>query len=173
MAYKRRFKKNKTEDKSSGKIKHTKTTIDEIKFDSKMESDYYKLLKIQKEEGLIQDFELQPEFILQNKYIIVDNVVIEGNHPDFDKIKRKSKAPTIQAIKYIGDFKIIHNDGKVEIVDTKGIETTDFKIKKKMFMMKYPYLKFSVIIKTKGNEWIPYDTYMKQKREQKKLRLKK
>lgn len=171
MAYKRRFtrKKKTTDDKKSevkkmGKIKHKITEVDGIKFHSKMESDYYIYLKDLKAQGIVKDFRLQPEFILQDKFIVVDGVVYEGSHEDFNKLKRKTKAPTVQAIKYISDFEVEYANGEVRIVDTKGQETADFKIKKKMFAYKYPHLTLDVIILDKEKGWIPYDEYQKDKR---------
>lgn len=160
----------KTESKKMGKIKHIKTEVDGIVFDSKMESEYYKYLKELKEQGIVTDFKLQPEFLLQDKFIVVDGQVIEGSHPDFLKLKRKHKVPTTQAIKYKSDFEVHYADGHIEIVDTKGIETADFKIKKKMFAYKYPTLDFRVIIKTKDG-WIPYDEYQKNKRLKTKAKV--
>ena len=113
----RRFKKNTTKKDTMGKIKHIKTIVDGITFDSKMESDFYAKLKEDKINGLIKDFELQPEFLLQDKYIIVDGQVIEGSHPDFNKLKRRTKAETIRAIKYKGDFLITELDDTKRVVD--------------------------------------------------------
>lgn len=172
MAYKRRRStkaKEKTESQKMGKIKHKKTEIDGIVFDSKMESRYYELLKTKLATGEIKSFELQPEFILQEKFINVDGQIILGSDPDFNKIKRKTKAPTIQAIKYISDFKVEYPDGSIEIIDTKGQETADFKIKKKMFAYKYPHLVLKVIIEDK-DEWIDYDVYQKKLREKRKAK---
>lgn len=175
MAYKRRFTRKKKTDaekaevKKMGKIKHKRTEVDEIVFDSKMESDYYIHLKELKAKGIVKDFSLQPEYILQEKFIIVDGQVIEGSHPEFDKIKRKTKAITVQAIKYISDFLVEYVDGHIETVDTKGQETADFKIKKKMFMYKYPHLQLRIIIFDKASgEWILYDDYQKMKRKKSK-----
>lgn len=169
-----RFRRKKTtksdESKKMGKIKHIKTEVDGIVFDSKMESEYYQHLKELKARGVVVDFKLQPEFILQDKFIIVDGQVIEGSHPDFLKLKRKHKVPTTQAIKYISDFEVHYIDGYVEIVDTKGIETADFKIKKKMFEYKYPNLDLNVITKTKDG-WVSYDEYQKNKRLKKKAKV--
>lgn len=173
MAYKRRRstkKKEKTESQKMGKIKHKKTEVDGIIFHSKMESRYYELLKAQLTAGEIKGFELQPEFILQEKFINVDGKIILGSDPDFNKIKRKTKAPTVQAIKYISDFKVVHLDGNIEIIDTKGQETADFKIKKKMFAYKYPHLNLRVIIEDKEEGWIDYDAYKKKLREKKKAK---
>lgn len=160
----------KTESKKMGKIKHIKTEIDGIIFDSKMESQYYEYLKELKAAGIVTQFKLQPEFLLQEKFIIIEGQVIEGSNPDFLKLKRKYKVPTTQAIKYKSDFEVHYADGHVEIIDTKGIETADFKIKKKMFAYKYPTLDFRVIIKTKEG-WVPYDEYQKTKRRKKKEKV--
>lgn len=171
----RRFTKKKNINKDTmGKIKHIKTEVDGIVFHSKMESDYYIKLKEDLANGLIKDFELQPEFILQDKYIIVDGQVIEGSHPDFNKIKRKTKAETIRAIKYIGDFLVTQLDGTQVCRDTKGQSTTEFEIKKKLFMFKYPNIKFEVIIyNSKTGTWDDFYEYNKELRAAKRARAKK
>lgn len=173
MAYVRRTKKTK-EEKSMGKIKHKKTEVDGIIFDSKMESEYYELLKQQQANGKIKSFSLQPLFVLQEKFIIVNGQAIFGDNECFNKIKKQTGAPTIAAIKYIGDFEVHHLDGSIEIVDTKGIATADFKLKEKMFLAKYPHLKFSVITyDKKTNEWVDYKEYSKMVRARKKLKASK
>ena len=74
MAFKRRYRKqNDTESKKMGKIVHKKTEIDGIVFDSKMESEYYLHLKQLQEQGIVKSFKLQPAFLLQEKFIIVDH----------------------------------------------------------------------------------------------------
>lgn len=176
MAYKRKYtRKKKTEaekaeSKKMGKIKHKLTEVDGIIFHSKMESEYYEYLKELKASGIVKDFKLQPEFLLQDKFIIVDGKVIEGSDENFSKLKRQSKAPTVQAIKYISDFEVEYANGDIRIVDTKGQETADFKIKKKMFAHRYPHLILDVIIKDKIKGWIPYDEYQKDKRLKAKTR---
>lgn len=99
------------------KYGNTKTTIDGIKFDSKIEAAYYKDLKILKKAGEIIDFKCQPEFVLQEGY------------RDHDK-------KWIRPIKYRADF-AVYWDGGTEIVDVKGVETATFKIKWKL--LKYHY----------------------------------
>lgn len=47
-------------------------------------------------------------------------------------------------IKYKCDFLITHLDGSLEAVDSKGVETDVFKIKKKLLLFDYPGLKFTV-----------------------------
>lgn len=164
MANYRRKKK----DASAGKIAHIKTEIDGIVFHSKMESQYYIKLKADKEAGLIQDFGLQPEFVLLEPYIIVEGETIYKSDERFNKLKRKTKAPTVRGISYIGDFYIVKNDGTSYIVDTKGVSTKDFEIKKKLFMALYPQYQLEVIIYDKvTDDWIDFYEYQKIERARK------
>ena len=98
-----------------GKYNNRKTIIDNIKFDSNAEATRYQFLKILLKTGKIEDLELQPKFLLQ---------------PSF-----KKNGKTIRAINYIADFKYIQ-DKKIVIEDVKGMETKEFKIKKKLFEYK-------------------------------------
>lgn len=100
-----------------------KTIIDDIKFDSKKEAKRYQELKLLKRAGKIQELELQPKFILQERF------VYEGK--------------TIRAITYVADFKY-KIGGKTIVEDTKGFRTEVFNIKAKMFKKKYPQYKFIV-----------------------------
>lgn len=102
-----------------------KTVIDGITFDSKAEAAYYNQLKMLKKAGEIKDFEMQKEFVL-----------LEGfNHPS--KKTKSGKPSRVRAIKYIPDFIVTENDGTKKVVDVKGVQTPDFRIKAKMFMKKY------------------------------------
>src|SRR5574343_1598179 len=100
------------------KYNNKKVVIDDIKFDSKMEGDFYLYLKKLKEEGQVVDFELQPTFILQEGFVKYDG---------------KKVLP----IKYVADFKVIYPDGSYDIIDIKGQLTTEFKLKRKMFWKRY------------------------------------
>lgn len=108
------------------------TTIDGIKFHSKLEASYYQELKIKKAAGIVKDFSLQPKFLLQPPF----------NH----------EGMAIEGITYVGDFLITHNDGSLEVVDTKGAETDVFRIKKKMFHYYHPHLKLSVVRANNGKK---------------------
>lgn len=90
-----------------------KVVLDGIKFDSIAESRYYSELKLRKRAGDIEDFELQPEFTLQEAYRDMDG-----------KMNR--------AIKYRADFLIQHNNGIEELIDVKGMQTPVFKLKWKL-----------------------------------------
>ena len=63
--------------------------------------------------GEIEQLELQPKFILQEKF------------------KRNWK--TINAVTYFADFKYIE-DGEVIVEDVKWNETPEYKIKKRLFL---------------------------------------
>lgn len=116
------------------KYNSKKIVIDGITFDSQLESKYYLHLKELKEQGRIEDFELQPTFELL---------------PGF-----KYNGKSYRAIKYKADFKVTYKD-RVEIVDTKGVITKYFAIKKKLFLYNYPdcNLKLLTFVKKFGG-WI-------------------
>ena len=99
------------------KYGNKKTVVDGIKFDSKLEAEYYQLLKFKKAQGHIQDFKLQPRYTLQETF------------------KRDGK--TYRSITYVADFEIMQNDGSVVVVDCKGVMTDVFKIKAKIFTKLY------------------------------------
>lgn len=107
------------------KYNNKKTVIDGIVFDSKDESLYYEALKNMKANGLIKDYELQPKFELQESFV--------------------KNGKKYRPINYIADFRVINNDGSAFIVDIKGILTTEFKIKMKLFNYKYPDIELRLI----------------------------
>lgn len=100
------------------KYRSRKTVVDGIKFDSKAEAERYKELRLMEKASIIKDLDLQPEFLLQDKF--------------------KYKGKTERAIKYIADFKYYDVSKEVYVVeDVKGVETEAFKIKRKLFLKKY------------------------------------
>ena len=137
--------------KKANKFNAKKTIIDDIKFDSKIESQYYLYLKQEKEKGLIKDFSLQPAYELQPKY--------------------EYMGASRYAVKYVADFLIQYNDGSEVIVDVKGQPTADAKLKRKLFEYKYPdkHLRWIVWVAKRGG-WIDYDDNEKMKRAEKKLK---
>lgn len=102
-----------------------KTVVDGIKFDSKKESLRYLELKRKQELGQISNLELQPSFLLQEKF------------------KRDGK--TYRPITYIADFKYVE-DGKVIVEDVKGFKTKEYLLKKKMLLYKYEGFEFREVI---------------------------
>jgi hypothetical protein len=75
--------------------------------------------------GVIKELKLQPKFLLQ-----------EGFERDGKKYR---------AIFYIADFEYI-KDGKRIVEDVKGMKTDVYKLKKKMFLKKYPQVEFKEIV---------------------------
>ena len=165
MAKKKAVKNKKT--KEMGRYYHKKTEIDGIVFDSQTEAEYYQYLKEQMNMRKIRKFERQKEFILQNKFLIVNGERIEETHKDFKKIQRANPGCTIQAIKYVADFVVYHSNGQVQVIDVKGQKTADFKLKEKMFNYMYPqYNKLFCVVKYNG-EWLEYNEANKIKKAKK------
>lgn len=98
-----------------------KTVIDGITFDSKKEGLHYLELKRKQELGEISNLELQPSFLLQ------------------DKFKRDGK--TYRPITYIADFRYVEN-GKIIVEDVKGFKTKEYMLKKKLLLYKYTDFEF-------------------------------
>ncbi len=96
-----------------------KVTIDGITFASKSEGRYYQHLLGLMESGVVESFEMQKAYTLLDKF----------PHPKTGK--------TIRAIKYVPDFEVIYTDGRVEVVDVKGMQTDVFRMKCKLFMFRY------------------------------------
>lgn len=106
------------------KYKNRKTELDGHLFDSKKEAERYAELKLLARAGVIQGLQLQPVFTLQNGF--TDN-----------------KGHRHRPITYRADF-CYQEDGALVVEDVKGFETDVFKIKKKLFMYKYPEIDFRV-----------------------------
>lgn len=104
----------------TSKYHNKKIKVDGHTFDSVAEARYYQELKLRERAKDILFFRMQPKFLLQ---------------PAFVKDGKRH-----QAIKYIADFEIHHQDGSIEIVDVKGAPLTQvFKLKEKLFHKKYPH----------------------------------
>ena len=131
-----------------------KRSFNGIIFDSELEMKFYRDVVIPKyKDGMIKKYELQKEYILQPEYI-------------HDNKK-------IRAIKYVADFYIEYADGKIEVVDTKGMPDSVALIKRKMMWYLFPTLDFKWLsyVKKYGG-WIEYDD-LKKLRKQSKLNKKK
>ena len=111
------------------KYRNTKTVIDGIKFDSKLEAERYAQLKILERAGVIRDLELQPSFELL---------------PSFRK-----NGKTWRKTVYKADFRyILCEDDKTIIEDVKGstaVITDVFRLKQKLFEYKYPALSIKIV----------------------------
>ena len=84
------------------------TVVDGIRFDSKKEAMYYSQLKLRVSAGEVLMFLRQVPFHLPG------------------------------GVRYVVDFQEFHADGLIHFVDVKGMQTADFKMKKKMVEDLYP-----------------------------------
>lgn len=91
-----------------------KTEVDGIMFDSRMEAERYKELKLLQAAGEIKDLDLQTKFQLQ---------------PGFLYGVRK-----MRPINYFADFTYKTKDGIFVVEDVKGVKTKEYQLKKKMLM---------------------------------------
>lgn len=133
-----------------------KITVNKITFDSIMEAEYYIYLLEQKAKKKIKSFEMQVSYDL------------------LPKKKNKFTGKTILPVKYIADFVITDKSGTIKVVDIKGRETADFKLKKKMFFYFYPNLDFRCV-QWDGTQqkWRDLDEINKDRRARKRLKKKK
>ena len=101
--------------------KHRRT-VDNIVFASKKEADMYKQVKLLERSGKISDITLQPKFGIQDKF-------------------ENEAGDKVRAITYVADFQFwdIEHD-RWRVIDCKGYETPVFKLKKKLFEYRYPYV---------------------------------
>lgn len=106
------------------KYRNQKTQIDRYVFDSVSEGRRYRELKLLERAGEITDLQLQPKFLLQEAF--------------------KKNGKNYRKIEYIADF-MYEEKGKVIVEDVKGMETKEFKIKRKLFEYKYLGLELKII----------------------------
>lgn len=99
------------------KYRNKKVMFDGQMFDSQLEAKFYAELVLRKKAKDILDFERQPSFILQHGFSW-------AGHKE-------------RPITYRADFAIKHNDLTIEVVDCKGMKTETYKIKRKLFLLKY------------------------------------
>jgi hypothetical protein len=90
---------------NKSKYGNVKTKVDDILFDSKKEANRYCQLKLLAKAGTISELELQPKF----------DLVVNG----------------LKICSYIADFKYVKDD-QIIIEDVKGVQTPEFKLKKKL-----------------------------------------
>lgn len=103
---------------SYSKYRAKKTVVDGIKFDSKREAERYCELKLLEKAKEIRDLELQPRFLLQDKF-------------------KDRHGKTHRKIEYVADFMYINKDDKKIVEDVKGMMTDVYKLKKKLFLNLY------------------------------------
>lgn len=104
------------------KYHNTRTLYNGVTYDSKTEARFAAMLdmlrKAKKPEDRVVEVERQPKFEL---------------------------SPAPDRIIYRADFKVTYADGHVEVYDVKGVETKEFKIKKKLMNQKYPEVDLKLV----------------------------
>jgi predicted Zn-ribbon and HTH transcriptional regulator len=131
----------------TAKYHNKKTVIDGITFDSQAEARYYLQLKALKQAGEVAVIECHPLFTLLPTYwkccgIVRGSLELKkgGKCPDCGK-----KVPATRAITYSADFRVTYADGRVEVVDVKGMETRAFQMRKKLLEYRYPEITLKVV----------------------------
>ena len=97
------------------KYRNVKTEVDGITFDSRAEANRYCELKMLLAAGEISGFDIQPSFVLD------------------------------VGVRYRADFIVCDNAGKVWVEDVKGVETQTFRLKRKLWEQRYPWMELRVI----------------------------
>lgn len=96
------------ETRQRGKYNNKRVQIDGIWFASILEGSRYTELKYLKMTGEVSDFKMQVEY----------SIDVNGVH----------------IVKYRADFVVTYPDGRVEVEDTKGVETPKFILQKKLML---------------------------------------
>lgn len=128
-----------------------KVEIDGIKFDSKVEGQYYLYLKQQQEAGEVVEFTLQPQYLLQEGYI-------------------NAEGKRIRPIHYVADFLVTYANGTQSVIDIKGMPTPEAKLKKKLFEFIYKVPLLWIVYVAKRGGWLLYEENERLKREEKKAK---
>jgi hypothetical protein len=100
----------------SSKYKAKPTTIGGVKFDSKAEAQRYTTLVLLEKAGKISGLALQPKFTLLEKF--------------------RYHGKGMRAIHYVADFMYLEN-GKSIVEDVKGMKTSVYELKLKLFLSMY------------------------------------
>lgn len=121
-------------------------TVNGILFDSREEARFYKEIVLPGiEVGLIKHCKLQPHYELQ---------------PATKELKK---------IEYVADFELTYATGQKKVIDIKGMPTEAAKLKRKMFMYRYPDVQLEWLAYSKiDGGWIDYDLLKKKRAERKR-----
>lgn len=134
------------------KYKNKKCEFNGIQFDSEMEMNYYKFLLETYNED---DITIKPRYTLIEKFVDVNG-------------------KTIRPLVYEADYGIKGANGLIEkVIDVKGFETSDFKIKAKLFKYIYKMDLILVTVNPKkfGGGWTTLEELKIKRRDIKKSLL--
>ena len=106
------------------KYRNIKTVVDGITFDSKKEAKRYNELKLLKQAGIIEAFDIKVKYPYTITYSVNDKTYSRNAH-------------------YESDFVVYYKD-RIEVEDVKGVQTPIFKQKKRIMKALY---NFDIILK--------------------------
>jgi hypothetical protein len=115
------------------KYRNVRTKLDGYTFDSKAEAARYAVLKIRQQAGEIEQLKVHPRY--------------EIMVPMFESYM------TVPICTYVADFEYVERikgEWTRIVEDVKGVRTAAYRIKRKLFEVRYPYLTFVEIGKQKG-----------------------
>lgn len=116
------------------KYNATKCLVDGIEFASKREANRYLELRLLERAGEISDLRLQVDFeLIPNQY------ATEKRYGKNGKPLKDKEVLLERKVVYRADFVYKDNDGKTVVEDTKGFRTTEYVLKRKMFLYKYGF----------------------------------
>jgi len=104
-------------DYKQSKYHNKKVEYNGMKFDSRKEYAYYTKLKLLEQSGEISTLKRQVPFLL------------------LETVKLNDK--TYRQTKYIADFTYLDKNGKLHVIDVKGVKTQVYQLKKKLMAWKY------------------------------------
>jgi hypothetical protein len=113
--------------KRGSKFGNIRTEYDGHVFDSLWERDVYVTLKMRQMAGEISGLEVHKEF-----------VILDG----FRDKQKKWHEPVV----YEADFSYVEK-GQPVVADAKGVRTAVFNLKYKMFLTRYPHMRFEIVMK--------------------------
>ena len=116
------------------KYNATKCLVDGLEFASKREANRYLELRLLERAGEISDLRLQVDFeLIPNQY------ATEKRYGKNGKPLKDKEVLLERKVVYRADFVYKDNDGKTVVEDTKGFRTTEYVLKRKMFLYKYGF----------------------------------
>ena len=126
-------------------------------FDSKIEETRYWHLKA---DPTVKEIEVHPSFVIFPAFLkcLPCGVVIKKVAESLSRVERcphcKKRLSSFPATEYTPDFKVTYQDGHIEIEDVKGVETTDFMMRWKLFECAYPDLTLTVVRRGSKRTWL-------------------
>lgn len=128
-------------------------------------------------EGVVYDSAVEMKFmrdyisprLISGEIKYVDRQVKYELQPSFRK-----DGQLIRPINYVADFVLTYADDHVVVVDIKGMPDTTAKLKRKLFLYKFPHLDYQWISYSRiDGGWITYETLVKNRKQRKKDKLRK